>query len=168
MLNLRIKDGDEKRLLEYFKNVPTQLDKYLKPAAAKVANQMRNEIVVEWPVASERSRQSITIQEIPGRGYEVVALEDHAKYVDNIDPSVEYVRRPGSKPPPTDAIKEWIEQINLSYSDITLDQLAYLIARKIARDGKKNPRIFYRAYLKGKILWEKEITIAANKAMQNA
>ena len=45
-------------------------------------------------------------------------------------------RKPG-KFPPIDKIKQWIVDKPIAYSDISLSSLAFLIARKISKEGWK-------------------------------
>jgi hypothetical protein len=49
---------------------------------------------------------------------------------------MEHGRKPG-KFPPRAFIIQWIQEKPIYYKDITLNSLAFLIARKIARDGTK-------------------------------
>lgn len=92
--------------------------------------------------ASGELYKSITYQ-VNGKGgnFEVViSLEEYWK-------NIEYGRRPGAKFPPVDAIKEWIRVKRIIPEPYTLpggkqiipteNQLAYLIGRKISRDGIK-------------------------------
>ncbi len=48
--------------------------------------------------------------------------------------TLETGRKPG-KMPPTEPIKQWIEQRGIQPPDISQDSLAFLIARKIGREG---------------------------------
>ncbi len=43
--------------------------------------------------------------------------------------------RSSGKFPPIDAIKQWIQDKGINYENITLSSLAFLIARKISREG---------------------------------
>lgn len=80
------------------------------------------------------SQSAMAFVRANGRGYEVVMrLADYWKYV-------EQGRKPGKFPPP-DKIRKWIEVKPILPSPMkngklpTLNQLAYLIGRKIATKG---------------------------------
>ncbi|MCD8166997.1 MAG: hypothetical protein LUE93_13330 [Bacteroides sp.] len=77
--------------------------------------------------------------DVQGDNFEVtISLEDYWEYI-------EYGRAPGKKFPPQDQILEWIRIKRIIPTPYTLpngkqqipteNQLAYLISRKIARDG---------------------------------
>jgi len=51
-------------------------------------------------------------------------------------------RKPGGKFPPKTAILRWMRQKGISARGISKDSLAFLIGRKIARDGIKPTNIF--------------------------
>jgi len=58
---------------------------------------------------------------------------------------VEYGRKPG-KWPPRATIKQWIEDKNISLKDISIDSLAFLIARKIGQKGTPGYGIINEAF----------------------
>jgi hypothetical protein len=70
-----------------------------------------------------------SIQETPGH-YHAQILGAHYTYY------IEHGRKAG-KFPPRNAILEWINQKNIVAEGITKNSLAFLIARKIAREGTR-------------------------------
>lgn len=95
---------------------------------------------IEDVMASGQLYNSITYQ-VDGKGQNfdvTITLEEYWK-------NIEYGRSPGAKFPPVDAIKNWISVKGITPQPYTLptggvripteNQLAFLIGRKIARDG---------------------------------
>lgn len=71
---------------------------------------------------------------------EVEYIETSAKLTgENYTDQLEYGRRPGAQPP-SEAIEQWIKDKGIASrieGEISVSSLAYLIARKIAREGWK-------------------------------
>lgn len=97
--------------------------------------------------ASGQLINSISVR-VNGSGddyFVTVSLEDYWKYI-------EYGRQAGSKFPPINAIKEWIEQkpiipqMHDSGKIPTLNSLAFLIARAISQNGIAPDNIFERTF----------------------
>lgn len=106
----------------------------IQPFAEKLLQLYRAELKQQGINASSQlSRSATTVVEMNGTKLQIsLNLEPYWKYV-------EYGRRPG-KMPPIDAIAEWIrikpiipEPINGKVPDTR--QVAFLIARKIGREG---------------------------------
>jgi hypothetical protein len=77
-------------------------------------------------------------------GWEVdITSENYLKYIES-------GRRPGSKQPPTDVIKPWIESKGIKISGktgyISTDSAAFVIARSIGEKGIKPVDIIQPAY----------------------
>ncbi len=67
-----------------------------------------------------------------------IVYDQHMIYVDQ-------GRRPGKFPPP-DAIKKWMKDKNIHSDSMTDDQLAFLIGRKIAKEGIKPTDVLKDTY----------------------
>lgn len=69
---------------------------------------------------------------------EVVVTDTNAKIIgEQYSDQIEYGRKPGAMPP-TEAIEKWIHDKGIASrieGEISVSSLAYLIARKIAREG---------------------------------
>ena len=121
----------------------------LKRLVVGTVDDIYTEVRDEWPVATSVSKvgnkKEITTQKDAGRVYNDVP---HSKFVDNIDGTVEYVRRPNSKYPPSSAIEEWVRIKGIAGGVENARQIAFLIARSIAKKGIKNKKIYYRAEIR--------------------
>lgn len=102
------------------------------------AGRVQNEIRDEWPRDTSRSAQGIEVER-GGDKVSIVATEDYSQYIDNINPSVEYVRKPNGKMPPLSVIAKWAKRKGLPPESV------FGIAMSIAKKGVKNKKIFYRA-----------------------
>ena len=60
----------------------------------------------------------------------IITMPGYAEFVDK-------GRRPGDRPPPVKAIKDWIQQRSITVPGFTQPQLAYAIARSIGKKGIK-------------------------------
>lgn len=104
-------------------------------ARERIAKQIEREAKAMVPVASGDLRNSITC-EVVVDGWTWQIVFHAAKQWDYVSRG----RKPGSWPPP-DAIRQWIEVKRLQpYPDSrgripTLQQLTYLVSRKIFREG---------------------------------
>lgn len=95
---------------------------------------MTNETKMRLPAATGRAKEETRFEVVLNRQYNSQRLTslklvapDYVYYIEN-------GRRPG-KQPPRSAIVEWLEVKNIQPQDISLESLAFLIARKIGRDG---------------------------------
>jgi hypothetical protein len=68
-------------------------------------------------------------------GYRVQILGSYYSYW------MEYGRNPSAKFPPIDAIRQWIDDKGIIAEGISKNSLAFLIARKIAREGYKGKSV---------------------------
>lgn len=81
---------------------------------------------------------------------------------------VEHGRGPG-KMPPRDRILEWINTTGLTPepdengNTISLDTLAFLIARKIGREGTKGKNVVFKVMERNAERWAEQINIAARQ-----
>lgn len=114
-------------------------------AAKETADDIYTDIRGEWAVDTGQSKDSIK-KEFSIKGYRIYTDLKYSRFIDNIDPDVEYVRRPNSKYPPVDIIEKWVRRKGLSGDNPR--QIAFLVARAIAKRGIKNRKIFYRAKIK--------------------
>ena len=110
----------------------------------KVSDGIYEDIQSEWAVDTGQSRNSIK-NDKTGNNYKIYTDLLYSQFIDNMDPSVEYVRKPNSKYPPVGVIEEWVKRRGISGNP---RQIAFLIARSIAKRGIKNKKIFYRAKIK--------------------
>ncbi len=83
---------------------------------------------------------------------------------------VERGRRPGKRPP-MDKIEAWIQRTelaNIAASEgITIRQLAFLIARKIGREGTEGKQVFYEVFERRMDEWVRRITSAVKEDVQH-
>jgi len=106
--------------------------KDLVDVAIKTANKMMRDaeetVSREGIIASAEYGTSFCVVRLPD-GAALINAAPHATYV-------EYGRRPGSRPPPMQAILRWIKLKGIGTGDPAKDRnSAFLIAKKIGRDG---------------------------------
>lgn len=65
-----------------------------------------------------------------------------------------YVHGSGGKMPPLKLILEWVKRKGITFGSMTPEQTAFLIARKIGRDGIAPKPFVWPAYMKVKPQWE--------------
>lgn len=134
-----------KSFLPQLDKLSNDVEDLINKESAKLGLIIQREIQLEWPDDTGQSRGQITLQQTAD-GVTIFAKAEYSRYIDNIDPTVEYVRRPGGKLPPLSVIEEWAKRKGIiSGGNTDESDIVYLIARKIARDGVKNMKIFYRA-----------------------
>lgn len=110
----------------------------------QIAQTYREQITRENSIASGELKAFKTECKMEGSFFEVIfELQHYWKYVEN-------GRRAGAKFPPVDAIKKWIEIKPIVPRPIngkipSTNQLAYLIGRKIARDGIKPKQLLKKS-----------------------
>ena len=110
----------------------------------QIAQTYREQITRENSIASGELKAFKTECKMEGSFFEVIfELQHYWKYVEN-------GRRAGAKFPPVDAIKKWIEIKPIVPRPIngkipSTSQLAYLIGRKIARDGIKPKQLLKKS-----------------------
>lgn len=132
--------------IKYLDDITKDIEKEIEIGSRKLGLIIKRQIQIEWPDDTGQSRNQITFQEDKD-GVTVFARAEYSRYIDNIDPSVEFVRRPGGKLPPLSVIEDWARRKGILVGGDNTDEMSivFLIARKIARDGVKNMKIFYRA-----------------------
>lgn len=162
---------NKKQFLDEIQKTLGKVIRIAETESKRFALKIQSEIRLEWPVGTGESRNRILVRKLSDGGYEVYAQPEYAKYIDDIDPDVEYVRRPGSKLPPLDNVAEWAKRKNIvggsDYDSLPTDErgIVFLIARKIAKDGIKNLKIFYRTQEKYRDIIERDITKAITDAL---
>jgi len=82
--------------------------------------------------------------------------------------NIEIGRKKGAKQPPLSVILNWIKQKNIiPKNGISINSLAFLIARAIKRDGIKPRPIFSKAYEIASDKWNKELNDLINETIDD-
>ncbi len=112
---------------------PTNVEYNIQSWAEEIANWFIN-----WQMENDKIATAESIN-----SYEIIV--NHNEVILSAVGYIKYVlegRGPGKFPPP-EVIKKWIEAkpINFNPDEITLNSLAYLIGRKISREGTNPPKL---------------------------
>lgn len=113
----------------------TNTDSALEQFSERIVDAMQDKLFENKSVSSGKLAKSIKVNSIveTNSGLEAtIQMDDYGYWVDE-------GRRPSAKFPPPQPIKDWITQrgIRPTNPNITPEQLSYLIARKISKQGYK-------------------------------
>jgi len=111
------------------------------PTDKQILEDFGNKLVEE--IRRKQIEKGIIASGASASGLEIVATEERLQVVDNKGyfEFQEFGRKPG-KQPPIESIRQWVElklKGNIK-GNISLDSLAFLIARKIGREGTRTHR----------------------------
>jgi hypothetical protein len=139
-----------------------EITKEMKDVAESIGQVYRQKIADANSVATGKLKDFKVECQMEGSFFEVIfILEDYWKYVEN-------GRRAGAKFPPVNAIKEWIKVKPIIPRPIkgkipTTNQLAYLIGRKISRDGIPAKKLLESSLNESSNLIDKLVSLIADE-----
>jgi HK97 gp10 family phage protein len=145
---MRFDRTEYKNLINYLKRFGSKGDKAISSVINKVAFDIHADAKRNSPVTGGFLRSKIVLQKCTERSLHAEVRSD-AEY----GIFVEYGRKPGKGPPfePVNLIKEWVIKKGIAgRNSKQLNQIAFLIGRKIAKKGTKAQPYMTPAYEKNK------------------
>lgn len=127
-------------------------DETMTPTMQLVTEKVAGDAIRRASVDRGFFRQSIQpIVEKPAPGVIVGAVFStvpHAAIIEGVDEAgseTEFGRRPGAKFPPLDVLRVWVERV-ITPPEEKIDEVTYLVGRKIVREGIKPLRPIGNAF----------------------